>query len=44
MSMVVTLSAGSVTVSEAPETDCVPAATGWMGLWPCAEAAVIWNR
>lgn len=42
MSMVVTLSGGRVTVSEVPEAGCVPSGTGWMGLWLCAEVAVIW--
>lgn len=42
--MVVTLSGGSVTVSDVPEAACVPAGTGWIGLWPCVVVAVIWKR
>ncbi len=44
MSMVVTLRAGSVSVSvsEEPAAAIVSAATGATGLWSWAVAAVIW--
>jgi hypothetical protein len=42
MSMVVTLRAGSVSVSEESLAARVPAETGATGLWPWAVAAVIW--
>ena len=41
MSMVVTLSAGRVTVNELPDAAFVPAETGWIGLCPCVDVAVI---
>src|ERR1700682_3682802 len=43
-SIVVTLSAGSVSVNDDPLTAICPAATGWTGFCPCAEAAVIWYK
>jgi hypothetical protein len=39
--MVVTLRVGRVSVSEDPETDCVPAATGCTMVWELAVAAFI---
>jgi hypothetical protein len=44
MSIVVTLYAGSVMVSDEPLTAMVPAATGWTTVCPAAEAAVIWYK
>jgi len=40
-SIVVTLSAGSVTFSEVPLAVIVPAFTGCTGFWPDADVAVI---
>lgn len=42
--MVVTLSAGSVIVSDEPLTAIVPMDTGATGLCPWAVVAVIWYR
>jgi hypothetical protein len=42
MSMVVTLRAGRVSVSEEPLAAIVPAGTGTTGLWLWAVVAVIW--
>ena len=44
MSIVVTLSAGSETLNDEPETACVPAATGRTGLWPAADDALMRYR
>jgi hypothetical protein len=41
MSMVVTLSAGSDTLNDEPETACVPATTGLTGLWPAPGDALM---
>jgi hypothetical protein len=41
-SMVDTLSAGSVMVSDEPLTGICCTSRGWIGFWPCAEDAVIW--
>jgi hypothetical protein len=41
-SIVVTLNAGRVTVMDDPLAGIDPAATGTMGFWLAADAAVIW--